>query len=437
MNIIKPKNLKISLFLIVFLSVRLGFSQQETISLEESIKAALNYSNDLKTGNLRVEEAEAAKKEAFANYFPSIELSGVGMYGFDDLIPPMPGIMEIGIDNLYFASATASEVLYAGGRINNHNNLADLQVGANKIRAGQARDSVILQTEKKYWGLVHLQEQQHVLHSNETYLNQLLKQQQDLLDAGLIAKNDLLRVKVTLSQLKLQKSKLNNSHKIAILDFALYTGIAYDTTMVAMDKFPDVVPPQIKYGSPDLSIISNTNYQLLEKAVTASKLQTDVERANLLPTISVGLSGSQLGAFDGSFESSFIPVAFGMVSIPISDWWGAGRQKLKQQKIREEIAVNNLKNGEDELQVMIMKSWYDLTDAYKQVVYAGENMHLAEENLHVSRDNYDSGLVNLSDLLDAQRILQEAETELVAAYANYEEQKSTYLYHTNQIEIPE
>lgn len=437
LRILNPKQMKFSLFLIGFLTISLSFAQQKTIGLDESIRAALNYSNDLKTGKLKVEEAEAAKKEAFASYFPSVNVTGVGMYGFNDLVPPIPGLSDQGIDNLYFAGATASEVLYAGGRVNKYNNLADAQVEANQIRARQTRDSVILQTEKKYWGLVQLQEQKNVLQSNEVYLNQLLKKQQDLLEAGLIAKNDLLKVRVTRSQLKLQKSKLDNRQKIAMLDFALYTGIDYDTAMVAGDKFSEAVPPKMKYASPNISVESNTSYQLLEKSITTSKLQTDVERANLLPSISIGLSGSKLGSFDGSFESSFIPVAFGSISIPISDWWGEGRQKLKQQKIREEIAVNNLNNGKDELRVMIMKSWYDLTDAYKQVEYAWENMQLAKENLKVSEDNYDSGLVDLSNLLDAQRMLQEAETELIAAFANYEKQESIYLYHTNQIEIPE
>jgi len=90
------KLIKNSVLLFCFLAVNLIFAQENTIGLEESKQAALNYSNDIKTGKLRVEEAEAAKKEAFANYFPSVDATGVGLYGFNDLISPLPGLLDEG-----------------------------------------------------------------------------------------------------------------------------------------------------------------------------------------------------------------------------------------------------------------------------------------------------------------------------------------------------
>ena len=89
------------------------------------------------------------------------------------------------------------------------------------------------------------------------------------------------------------------------------------------------------------------------------------------------------------------------------------------------------------LKVSIMKSWYDLLDAYKQIQYAQENLEYAQENLEVSRDNYNSGLNNLSDLLDAQRLQQEAKTELVNAFANYQSKEIVYLYRNNKLKAPE
>ena len=106
---------------------------------------------------------------------------------------------------------------------------------------------------------------------------------------------------------------------------------------------------------------------------------------------------------------------------------------MNQKEIHEKITVNEFKDGEDKLRLAITKSWYDLSDAYKQIEFAQENIDLAEENLRVSRDNYNSGLSSLSDLLDAQRLYQQAETELVTAYANYEDKEVVYLYRTNQL----
>ncbi len=432
------KGIRSGLIILILLGiVHLATAQQKTISLEKSKKAALQYSNDIKNGKLRIDQAEYSKKQAISNYFPNVSAIGAAFYGIDDFIDPIPVVLPNGFNNFYLAAATASEPIYAGGKIRASSELADIQVETSKIRAAQSIDSVILLTEQKYWQLVELQERQKVLEVSKAYLDELLKQQQDLLDAGLIARYQLLQVKTNRSQVLLQRSKLNNSRKVALLDFALYVGIPYDTTMVAIDTFTTIKPPQLKYGRPKLDLTSNSNYQLLEQSIEASKLQTQLARADLLPQFSVGISASQIGTFDDTFDSQFQPLAFGTLNIPISAWWGSERQKVRQKEIDEEIAINNLKDGQDQLKVSIMKSWYDLLDAYKQIQYAQENLEYAQENLEVSRDNYNSGLNNLSDLLDAQRTQQQAQTELVNAKANYEEKEILYLQRTDQLETPE
>ncbi|HAI39570.1 MAG TPA: TolC family protein, partial [Maribacter sp.] len=184
-------------FLTIFCSVAiLGNVFAQQISLEESKEAALKHSNAIKNGLLTIEKSEAFKREMVANYFPNVQASALGLYAPNDLIGPIDGFLPNGIDNLYNASATATEVIYAGGKIRNSNALADIQLETSQIRAEQAVDSVLLVTENKFWQLVQIQEQQKVVETNEIYLDELLKQQQDLLEAGLIAKNQLLQVKV-------------------------------------------------------------------------------------------------------------------------------------------------------------------------------------------------------------------------------------------------
>ncbi|SHJ10946.1 TolC family protein [Pseudozobellia thermophila] len=411
-------------------------SAQEGISLEESKKAALKHSNAIKNGLLTIEKAKAFKQEMLANYFPTIEATALGLYGPDDIISPIPGILPNGIDNLYSASAMATEVIYAGGKIRNSNALADLQTETSKIRAEQAVDSVLLVTEQKFWQLVQLQEQQKVLETNEAYLNELLKQQEDLLEAGLIAKNQLLQVKVNRSELLLNKSKLENLRKLALLDFSLYVGVAYSPEMRAMADFENIAPPELKYTEPDLNLTENSNYQLLEKSISASQLRTKMAKADLLPSLAVGFSAFEFGSFDNTLASQFSGLAFGTLSIPISDWWGGGKQRVRQEKIQQEISQNNREDGIDQLKVAITQSWYDLLDAHEQIQYALENKALAEENLKVYRDNYDSGLSNLTDLLDAQAMAQKAQSNLINAYTNYQNKEITFLYRTDQLDTP-
>lgn len=428
---------KVSVLLVLLLSLTTINAQDKKLELEDLKKSALEYSNHIKNGNLRAEKAEVARQEAYSKYFPEVEATGLALYGFNDLIPPIPQTLPNGIDNIYSIGATATQAIYAGGKIRLANQLAQVQLESRKLGTEETMDSVVLATETKFWQLINIQEQQKVVRASKTYLNNLLKQQEDLLDAGLISKNQLLQVKVEKSGLLLRENELSNQRKIALLDLVLYAGISYDTTLVASKKSNiEIASPHLTYKNPELDIKNNTMYRLLEKQVEAAHLQVENEKANLLPQIGVGLNASKLDSFNNDLGIDIQPIAFGTITIPISAWWGGEKKQIRQSKIEVEIAENKLKDGKDQLTVGIMKSWYDLLNAYKQIQYSKDKLLYATENLETQRDYYDSGLTNLTDLLDAQQSKEEAEASVVNAFANYEQKEAVYLYRTHQLEIP-
>ncbi len=413
-----------------------AFAQPHYIGLEESKKAALDYSNAIKNSKLQIQSAQFDKKSATANYYPSVSATAVGMYGFKDFISAIPSFLDKGINNLYFGGLTATEPVYMGGKINTANKLANLQIAMRETMAKQSVDSVLLMTEQKYWIIVQLQQQYKTLLANEKLLDAILKQQQDMLSSGLIARNDLLKVKVRRAQLLLDKSKLENGKKVAVFDFTMYIGIAYDSLLTANDSLTDPPALSSQFTSPETALQQNTTYDLLKKNTQAEQLQTKLTKADYMPSISVGVSTGDFGSIANSAVGNrFMPIALGTVSIPISDrLWGSGKYKMKQRQINENIAQNNLSDGERQLKVGILQNWYDLSDAYQQIDFAHENMKEAEENLKVTKDNYASGFSDITQLLDAQAAYQQAASDLVSAYANYHIKQVSYLYITGQLQ---
>ncbi|PUZ22123.1 Outer membrane protein TolC [Chitinophaga costaii] len=411
-----------------------GFSQEHVVSLEQSKKAAVDYSFSIKNSNLKINSSKADVAAAKSDYLPSLSVSGVGLYGFKDFVGAYPPLLEKGVNNFYMASATATEAIYAGGKIRTGNELAALQFEVNKVLSRQSVDSVLLTTEQKYWNIVGLQEQKKTLVSNAIFLKSLLKQQEDMLASGLIARNDLLKVKVQLSHLLLNESKLENGHRLAVLDFCLYTGMPYDSLLVMKDTLDNSQSPALTDFDPDTSLTNNNNYQLLIKNVEGEKLQTRLTKGDYLPSVSAGVSATEVGVIKRDLGSSFIPAAVAIVKIPVSDGlWGRGRQKLKQRAISENIAQNNLIDGSNQLKVGIMKNWYDVKDGLAEIAYARINVEQATENLKVNEDNYKAGLAAISDVLDAQAAYQQASSDLINAYATYESKIASYYYIIGKI----
>ncbi len=436
-SIYKSKSKFIScLFLFLFCFITSN-AQEKQLDLEGLKKQALKHSKAIKNDSLEIVRAELVKKEAFDNYFPEVSATGFAIYGFDYLVPAIPTYLPDGIDNVYSVGVTASEAIYAGGKVKIGNKLAEIQLDAQKISHETSIDSVMLNVELKFWQLIQLQEKQKVVKAGKTYLNELLKQQEDLLNAGLISESQMLQVKVEKSGILLNELELTNLRKIALLDLSLYVGIPFDTTMVAKNQnYDDILASTFKYNTPNVDLPNNKLYQLSEKQVDAASLQIKNEKADLLPQVAVGVNASHVSSFNNQFDGVTQPIAFGTVSVPISAFWGKEKKKIKQREVELEIAQNNFDDTKDQLTKYIMKNWYDLESAAKEIQYSQDKVAYASQNLKSQRDNYNSGLSNLSDLLSARQTKEEADADLVSTYANYKEKEARYLYSINEIEIP-
>ena len=80
----------------------------------------------------------------------------------------------------------------------------------------------------------------------------------------------------------------------------------------------------------------------------------------------------------------------------------------------------------------MQKTWNDLDETYKQIEVANQTIKQAEENLKINSDNYKAGIVNISDMLEAQAILQQAKDQLTDIRANYKVKLVSYLQVTGQ-----
>lgn len=78
------------------------------------------------------------------------------------------------------------------------------------------------------------------------------------------------------------------------------------------------------------------------------------------------------------------------------------------------------------------KAWQDLVDGYKQVSLSEETRAQAEENMKVNNDGYYNGLITVSDLLEAQALLQQAKDQLTDAKMNYRMKVVDYLNVTGR-----
>lgn len=444
---------RIYLILCVVLAGQMVFGQK-ALSLQESKELALGNNAKSKNSKLEMQSARQVKKSAFTNYFPTVSASG-SMFGAQKYLSEThsaggnlpvydgnPANLFTATQFAYFPSSTigmmkkgtigfvsAAQPLFTGGRIYYGNQLASLGVDVADYKDKLTSNEITLKTEEQYWLIVSLKEKANTINAYETLLRRLLNQVEDAYNQGVTTKNDVLKVRVKLNEVLLNKSKLENGTRLAEMAFCQYIGIPFDSTMVFKDSLAISGIPQSYFVDKNEALKQRTEYSLLEKSVEAERLQTKIKLGEYLPQVAVGANEMYMKLDDA--ESRTFGMVFGTVSVPISSWW-SGSHELEERSIKEEIAKNNFKDNSELLALQIEKAWQDVTDSYKQYLLSLDSKAQAEENMKVNDDSFKNGVINISDLLESKAMLQKTQNELTDAKASYATKLSLYLQVTGR-----
>jgi len=175
------------------------------------------------------------------------------------------------------AFVSAVQPLYTGSRIVSGNKLATLGEEVSECKNKVTKDEILLNTEAQYWQIVSLEEKQKTIEKYREFLARLLEQVQDAFNSGVVIKNDVLKVKLKLSEVYLNKSKLENGKTLAMMAFCQYIGITYDATLLLKDALKIDPMPENLYVENSEALKKRTEYSLLEKSVAAEKTPNPYE----------------------------------------------------------------------------------------------------------------------------------------------------------------
>lgn len=407
-------------------------SAQTKYSLEDCKQLTIENNRKIKNSRLEIESSKETKEDAFTNYFPSVSASAFGFAAKDPLVTMNMGGTPIGfLKNGMSAGITATQPIFAGGKIINSNKLADLGIQVSQYQAKLSENDMLLNTENLYWQLVALYEKRKTLDVIDSQVDQLLKDVELSYQAGMITNNDVLKVKLKKNEVISNRINLDNNIKLVKMSLCQQMAMdlnSADSFDIQVPNIEDVESP-IKYYVDHKNVLPNrAEAKLLDKNVEASKLQTKIKRADYLPTVAVGATYSRDNFMDKWNTNGAVFVS---VNIPISGWWG-GSHAIKQQKIQEKIALNNKIDIEEQLLLQMQNVKNELDNTYKQILLAKDGVEQSTENLRLNNQYYKVGTVTLTDVLDAQTLLQQNRDKYVESYANYQKKRIEYLQVTGR-----
>ena len=413
----------------LFLMVSVSGSAQQSYSLAQCKKLALENNARMKNARLEVSSARQTKEEAFTNFFPSLSASALGYNANQPLVEANLGGMPLALlKNGIVGDITVTQPLFAGGQIVNGNKLAQLGVEVSRFKQEQSEKEVLLTTEVYYWQIISLNEKLKTLAIVEQLVNSLYKDVDAAVKAGVKNRNDLLQVQLRKNSVASDRLQLENGLKLSRMLLGQYVGIKADSLSIEPISFDEPASPERLRTDHGAALLTTPEYQLLAKNVEANRLQQKITVGKYLPTVGIGASYMYDDLMDKDNTTAMV---FAKVSVPISDWWG-GSHAIKKQKFQTMMAQNEQRNNSDLLLIQMQKLWNDVEESYKQVKLAEESVVTATENVRLNTNYYQAGTTTLSDLLDSQLLLQQSRNQHTDAYTQYLIKQTQYLQATGR-----
>ena len=423
------------------------------LSLDSCKALALRNNLEIKNAALDVQAAQEVKKQAVTKYFPNVSVMAGGYYAAKPLIEY--GIDDIGnaqarqwLHNLYYeygaaiglpdrismcengvmTGAMLVQPVYMGGQIVNGNKLAKVGVEAAELQGQLTEDRILQQVEEYYWLIISLQEKKKTLQQALTFLDTLRRDVTTAAEAGLVSHNDVLKVKLKWTEIYNNREKLQNGIRLATL--ALGQTIGQDTgILILTDTIGKISEWGASWTDPGAAVMGRKEAQLLDIQVDAEELKKKMALGETLPHLTIGGTASYGNLVFDHYSANAL--AFATLQVPLTGWWEASH-KLKQHDILVQKAKNERADLMRKMYLETLQASNNVDEAYNQYKLMELALQDAEANLHDVKADYDAGLVPVSDLLEAQTLLLQAQNQRTDALIDLKIKAEHYKKLTQQ-----
>ena len=425
----------------------------QDLSLEECLRMASENDTYLCNARLDTRASQLRKQEAFCEFFPSASVNAIGFHALNPLLrigvrdvlgnsDAALGIVDYvnnvahmyGINPVYEtlqfgygATLGITQPVFAGGRIVNGNRLAGLGIEAARVQESLQEKNTALEVEKKYWQLVSLQEKSVTLDQALQMLDTLSVDLSSLRAAGIVTDSEVQQLRLRQGELRKERLRLKGGLRLAKMDLFNSIGLDYSYTLIddiRVVSLPERLdPPQTYFIPEEQQAAATGEAQLLELQLKAKELEKKMILGEALPSLGIGASagyGHYIG--DGSFNG----IVFAMLKLPLSDW-GKTSRKLQRQDTEILKVANEKKYLDAQLVLRSRQRWLELELAWEQMLLSEENLAYAEDELSRCQGSFEAGLVTLSELMQAQNTLRQAQDSLIDDRIAYKTAIAEYL----------
>lgn len=417
---------------------------QRTLTLEECLKIGIENNLSLAGSRNELRKAKHLLSENRAKLLPQIN----AVAGFNDNFNPPVSVTDgSAYGNPYNVTKTLQYNASAGLQLQmplyNQTVYTAIDIARtmnelNRLSYEKAREDLMLQISKMYYLGQNTVEQLALIQENRVRLQELRDITQAFFDNGMAMEVDVKRVNINLENLQVQ---YDNAKSMLVQQLNL---LKYVMDYPAEEEIAltPVNPEQVE--SVSLTGLRSDLYelQLLESQEKLAGQQKELIRQGYLPSLS--LTGSWMysaytdkarhwfhsGPSNHWYPSSGLGLT---LRVPIFDGLDK-RARIRKARIDEENARLNYENMRKNMETQYLNATNDLMNNQRNFQKQKDNYRLAEEVYQVTTDRYREGIASMTEVLQDEMRMSEAQNNYLSAHYNYQVANLTLLKLTGQLD---
>lgn len=414
-----------ALSVLVLLTGVLAQQQPSALTLQDSIRIALQNSRTLRSVLQDERKAGARVREARGTGLPQLDISA--NYRRLDRVPkakfpsfdPTTGqftFNEIEIQPIDSGTATVSlsQVIDVSGLVRTATDAALLYSRIATLDVQRTRNEIVLQVKQAFYDVLRAQELVKVAEEALQNAETRRRLAQAAVEAGVSPKLDVMRADAAVAAAQQAVITARNALQLAKAAFNNVLGRRVDelVELLPADEPEPEVADFSRYLQEALSkrpemVQANLGVSLAEKQVTAAK-------RDQLPSVVVR------GQWDFNLKTStFQPRESSFTTIAALQFkiWDSGQTLGRIEQARADvdkakIAIENVREG---IALEVRNAYLSLQEAREKVAAAQKGLQAATESLRVARVRYEAGVSTQLELSDAELAYTQAEQSLVNA----------------------
>jgi outer membrane protein, multidrug efflux system len=377
--------------------------------LNDLIAKASKNNADLKIAVARIEEADGFMREVGAALFPQVNLDSTGgRYRVTELgAVPMFNGMSPTRSNFNVRLGTTFELDF-WGKLRRAQESAKAQALASRF----AKDTVDLSLKSLVTGdyllLRSLEAQIELSKASMKSREDSLALTKRRLDGGISSALDVHQAEVAYNNLKAQLADLSRQRAIIEHQLAVLTG-DLDLKIAAGDIKSLPIPPVPPVGLPSTLLEARPDVRQAEQNLIAANAKIGVVKAALFPTISLtaGLGGESKDLGDVLKSAARIWNGGFSLNLPVFD---SGRlsSKVDQATAAQKQLLGSYERAVQNAFTEVNDALVNVRQNTDREAALNASQASASKALEIANNRYKSGYTGYLEVLDAQRVFNDA-----------------------------